>query len=320
MVFGWRADDGPTLNAGFVALWFFRGSGPVLLRNPIFCDFSGGWGGGGVDPDNLSTLWIWAWATSVWNFRTYTVCIFSKPISHSYLSRYHHQKWLHQDIKARFSRKNASVQNINNTSLRPLDDMPLSICFRPLTNNRSEPPQAKNKHKNVNNSTPVILAAFSFVKSSVIMWATDSIISITVRNVCKAVNKLLLVYFLGVFVAYFLNTAHWIQPHITIKSNSSPDVTVLRKHWLIPSPYQILVKSEPLSQYSILFFAHFLCLPEKQTLMYLCGLWHERYCECLWYPNLPKLNASESWIFFFSFIFLPFLGLILASVVCCLIC
>ena len=31
----WRADDGTTLNAGLVALLFFRGSGPVLLRNSI---------------------------------------------------------------------------------------------------------------------------------------------------------------------------------------------------------------------------------------------------------------------------------------------
>ena len=29
-------DDGPALNAGYVFLWFFRGSRPVLLRNPIF--------------------------------------------------------------------------------------------------------------------------------------------------------------------------------------------------------------------------------------------------------------------------------------------
>ena len=36
---GWRADNGPTLNAGLVALWFFRRSGPVLLRNPIFLWF-----------------------------------------------------------------------------------------------------------------------------------------------------------------------------------------------------------------------------------------------------------------------------------------
>ena len=36
MAFCWRADDGPTLNAGLVALWFYRGSGSVLLRNPIF--------------------------------------------------------------------------------------------------------------------------------------------------------------------------------------------------------------------------------------------------------------------------------------------
>ena len=29
--FRWRADDGPTLNAGLVAVGFLRGSRPVLL-------------------------------------------------------------------------------------------------------------------------------------------------------------------------------------------------------------------------------------------------------------------------------------------------
>ena len=33
------SDDGTTLNAGLLALWFFRGSSPVLLRNPIFLWF-----------------------------------------------------------------------------------------------------------------------------------------------------------------------------------------------------------------------------------------------------------------------------------------
>ena len=36
MAFSWRADVGPTLNSGLVALGFYRGSGPVLLRNPNF--------------------------------------------------------------------------------------------------------------------------------------------------------------------------------------------------------------------------------------------------------------------------------------------
>ena len=36
------------MNAGLVALCFFRGSGPVVLGNPIFCDFQGG-------PDSLPT-------------------------------------------------------------------------------------------------------------------------------------------------------------------------------------------------------------------------------------------------------------------------
>ena len=36
MAFRWRADDGPTLNAGLKAFVILRGSGPGLLRNPIF--------------------------------------------------------------------------------------------------------------------------------------------------------------------------------------------------------------------------------------------------------------------------------------------
>ena len=46
MAFCWCAYVGPNLNAGLIALWFFRGSGPVLLRNPIFLWFFRG----GPDP------------------------------------------------------------------------------------------------------------------------------------------------------------------------------------------------------------------------------------------------------------------------------
>ena len=41
-----RADDGPILNAGLVALCFFRGSGKYCYVTLYFCDFSGGGGGG----------------------------------------------------------------------------------------------------------------------------------------------------------------------------------------------------------------------------------------------------------------------------------
>ena len=51
MAFCWRADDGPTLNVGLVALRFSRGSGPVLFRNPKVLLFSRGGGGvGGSGP------------------------------------------------------------------------------------------------------------------------------------------------------------------------------------------------------------------------------------------------------------------------------
>ena len=46
MAFCWRTDDGLTLNSGLVALRFFRGAGPVLLRKSIFCNLSRG----GLDP------------------------------------------------------------------------------------------------------------------------------------------------------------------------------------------------------------------------------------------------------------------------------
>ena len=39
MVFSWGADDDPTLNAGLVALLFFKGSRPVLLENTMFLWF-----------------------------------------------------------------------------------------------------------------------------------------------------------------------------------------------------------------------------------------------------------------------------------------
>ena len=38
MAFRWRVIDDPTLNADLVVLRFVRGSGPVLLRNPIYLD------------------------------------------------------------------------------------------------------------------------------------------------------------------------------------------------------------------------------------------------------------------------------------------
>ena len=50
MVFRWRADDGPTLNTGLVAWRFFRGSGPVLVSNPIFLWFFRGGGSDSLPP------------------------------------------------------------------------------------------------------------------------------------------------------------------------------------------------------------------------------------------------------------------------------
>ena len=48
-------NDGLTLNSCLVALRFFRGFGPVLLRKHIFVIFGGG---GGRGPDPCAPLWI----------------------------------------------------------------------------------------------------------------------------------------------------------------------------------------------------------------------------------------------------------------------
>ena len=69
MAFRWRADDGPTLNAGFVALRIWRISeDPVQSCEEIlyFCDLSGRGGGSGppnppldprMGPANVYTYW-----------------------------------------------------------------------------------------------------------------------------------------------------------------------------------------------------------------------------------------------------------------------
>ena len=49
MAFRWRADDGPTS----IMASFFRGSGPVMLKNPTFLCFFSGEGAGPLSP-----LWI----------------------------------------------------------------------------------------------------------------------------------------------------------------------------------------------------------------------------------------------------------------------
>ena len=55
MAFRWRDDDGPTLIAGLVTLYFFSGDpDQYCLENLYFCDLSGR----GLDP--LSPLWILA--------------------------------------------------------------------------------------------------------------------------------------------------------------------------------------------------------------------------------------------------------------------
>ena len=67
MAFRWCTNDGPTWNAGLVALWLFRGSGPVSLRNLWFCNFSGGMVRTSCPPLDprmhsvIILIWYWLW-------------------------------------------------------------------------------------------------------------------------------------------------------------------------------------------------------------------------------------------------------------------
>ena len=75
MVFRWQADDGPTLNAGLVAMWFFKESWPVFLRNPVclwfFC---------GVRTPCPPPPWIRAWQKMSFNVNDID-CILSPQLS-----------------------------------------------------------------------------------------------------------------------------------------------------------------------------------------------------------------------------------------------
>ena len=42
MAFRWRADDGPTLNAGLAAFVIFQGIRTSIAKKPYVCYFSGG--------------------------------------------------------------------------------------------------------------------------------------------------------------------------------------------------------------------------------------------------------------------------------------
>ena len=58
MPFHWRADECTKLNAGLIDLWFFRGSGPALLRNLIFLWFFRGGSDPLPPPPPPPPLWI----------------------------------------------------------------------------------------------------------------------------------------------------------------------------------------------------------------------------------------------------------------------
>ena len=58
--FRWLADDGPTMNAVLVALWFFRGSGPVLIEKKPYIIVIFQRGSGRPVPPPPPPLWICA--------------------------------------------------------------------------------------------------------------------------------------------------------------------------------------------------------------------------------------------------------------------
>ena len=95
MAFRWLTNDGPTFNAGLVALYFSRGSGPVLLRDPIFLllllllllfffFFLGG-GGGGQPPVLpldlcMERSGLFICALKVWPVAVCSICLFNMDL------------------------------------------------------------------------------------------------------------------------------------------------------------------------------------------------------------------------------------------------
>ena len=117
MAFRWQADDRPTLNAGLAALWFFRGSGPVLLRNPIFLWFFFGGGPDPLSPSGSARDPVWtnvivskrenrSWQTvspeigQSWSYRSQAQRIVSGRIyPHQYVSKPKITKKSHEQIR-----------------------------------------------------------------------------------------------------------------------------------------------------------------------------------------------------------------------------
>ena len=105
MAFRSGADDGPTMNAGLVAMCLFRGSGSVLLRNPIALCLSGG------VCTRCPPLWVRACVTA--HFQTHTsnkTCI---------------NLWKH-NIVSPHTTKVASSHFMHGTRARPIAWLPYS--------------------------------------------------------------------------------------------------------------------------------------------------------------------------------------------------
>ena len=74
MAFRWRADDGPTLNAGLLAA-IFQGIRACIARKPyIFVVFQGG-----PDPLPPPPLWIRTWVSRMIRVN---MCSYSSPSVH----------------------------------------------------------------------------------------------------------------------------------------------------------------------------------------------------------------------------------------------
>lgn len=169
---------------------------------------------------------------------------------------YHHQSWLHQLIKARFSRRNAKVQNTSNKRPCPRVGIVGSIRLRSRARIFSENNQVRNKHRNVRMSTPAT-PPFSFIKSLVTTCDRDSSRSKTVKNICKIEPTFVLMYCLSIFVEYFLYIEYCKQPKTAMNKNKTNDDIVSKKHLFIPSSIHTSVNSVPFEQYNILIGGRF---------------------------------------------------------------
>ena len=173
-----------------------------------------------------------------------------------YLFKYHQYEWLHQLTNARFSLRNASVQNTNNNKPCLRGGNIGRSSLRSSESTFNEPIHANSTQMNVSTSTPTT-PPLIFIRSVVTMWDRDSNINSTVRRTCNTDPKFEFTYFFSILLEYLRYIEHWIHPNMKMRRKSKDEVAVSSKQELRPWSIHASVNSVLLLQNNILMLLEF---------------------------------------------------------------